>query len=185
MTVLRGQSSHSSWFFVESARIGDINANVTIALTSSILAARHGGAAPEISSGLFRRFIGTSGFQLINVNNVPLSLRSWSMDTRLIGRKALTNSLLRHYLAQAISEAHKVVHTPLQAQSHLQWLEVDYYPELCSPGDAVASQMRILLFDPECTLHDAKSRLSHAPCELLLFLRHASHACSKSSVEAR
>ena len=109
MTVLRGQSSHSSWFFVESARIGDINANVTIALTSSILAARHGGVAPEISSGLFRRFIGTSGFQLINVNNVPLSLRSWSMDTRLIGRKALTNSLLRHYLAQAISEAHKVI----------------------------------------------------------------------------
>ena len=45
----------------------------TIALTSSILAARHGGVAPEISSGLFRRFIGTSGFQLINVNNVPLS----------------------------------------------------------------------------------------------------------------
>ena len=90
--MLRGQSAHSSWFFVETARIGDINANVTIALTSSILAARHGGVAPEISSGLFRRFIGTSGFQLINVNNVPLSLRGWTMDTRLIGRKALTNS---------------------------------------------------------------------------------------------
>jgi hypothetical protein len=110
MTVLRGQSAHSSWFFVESARIGDINANVTIALTSSILAARHGGNASEaISGGLFRRFIGTSGFQLINVNNMPLLLRGWSMDTRLIGRKALTNSLLRHYLAQAISEAHKVL----------------------------------------------------------------------------
>lgn len=110
MTVLRGQSAHSSWFFVESARIGDINANVTIVLTSFILAARHGGNAPEvISGGLFRRFIGTSGFQLINVNNVPLQLRGWSMDTRLIGRKALTNSLLRHYLAQAISEAHKVL----------------------------------------------------------------------------
>ncbi len=112
--MLRGQSSHSSWFFVESARIGDINANVTIALTSSILAARHGGVAPEIASGLFRRFIGTSGFQLINVNNVPLLLRGWSMDTRLIGRKALTNSLLRHYLAQAISEAHKVTSIPLE-----------------------------------------------------------------------
>lgn len=107
--MLRGQSAHSSWFFVETARIGDINANVTIALTSSILAARHGGVAPEISSGLFRRFIGTSGFQLINVNNVPLSLRGWTMDTRLIGRKALTNSLLRHYMGQAISEAHKVL----------------------------------------------------------------------------
>lgn len=54
-----------------------------------------------------RRLIGASGFQLINVNNVPLSLRGWSVDTRLIGRKALTNSLMRHYIAQAISEAHK------------------------------------------------------------------------------
>jgi hypothetical protein len=54
-----------------------------------------------------RRLIGASGFQLINVNNVPLSLRGWSVDTRLIGRKALRNSLMRHYIAQAISEAHK------------------------------------------------------------------------------
>lgn len=52
--MLRGQSAHSSWFFIESARIGDINANVTIALTSSILAARHGATAPEPASGLFR-----------------------------------------------------------------------------------------------------------------------------------
>ena len=109
LAVLRGQSAHSSWFFIESARIGDVNANVTIVLTSSILAARHGAAAaPEHSSGLFRRLIGASGFQLINVNNVPLSLRGWSVDTRLIGRKALTNSLTRHYFAQALSEAHKV-----------------------------------------------------------------------------
>lgn len=107
--MLRGQSADSSWFFIESARIGDISANVTIALTSSILASRHGGTAPtEASSGLFRRLIGASGFQLINVNNVPLLLRGWSVDTRLIGRKALTNSLMRHYIAQAISEAHKV-----------------------------------------------------------------------------
>ncbi len=56
---------------------------------------------------MHRRLIGASGFQLINVNNVPLSLRGWSVDTRLIGRKALTNSLMRHYIAQAISEAHK------------------------------------------------------------------------------
>ncbi|BDA48868.1 probable vacuolar protein sorting-associated protein 13A at C-terminar half [Coccomyxa sp. Obi] len=109
LAVLRGQSAHSSWFFIESAHIGDINANVTIALTSSILAARHGATAPEPASGLFRRLIGASGFQLINVNNVPLSLRGWSVDTRLIGRKALTNSLMRHYIAQAISEAHKVL----------------------------------------------------------------------------
>lgn len=108
LAVLRGQSAHSSWFFIESAHIGDVNANVTIAITSSILAARHGAAAPEATSGLFRRLIGASGFQLINVNNVPLSLRGWSVDTRLIGRKALSNSLMRHYFAQALSEAHKV-----------------------------------------------------------------------------
>jgi hypothetical protein len=110
LAVLRGQSAHSSWFFIESARIGDVNANVTIVLTSSILAARHGGSAPPEHSGggLFRRLIGALGFQLINVNNVPLSLRGWSVDTRLIGRKALTNSLTRHYFAQALSEAHKV-----------------------------------------------------------------------------
>ncbi len=59
-------------------------------------------------AAMYRRLIGASGFQLINVNNVPLSLRGWSVDTRLIGRKALTNSLMRHYIAQAISEAHKV-----------------------------------------------------------------------------
>jgi hypothetical protein len=109
--VLRGQSADSSWFFIEQARIGDINANVTIALTSSILASRHGSSAAtstEVSTGLFKRLIGASGFQLINVNNVPLLLRGWSVDTRLVGRKALTNSLLRHYVAQAISEAHKV-----------------------------------------------------------------------------
>lgn len=54
------------------------------------------------------RFIGASGFQLINVNNVPLSLGSWALDTKLLGRKAMINSLARHYFAQGISEAHKV-----------------------------------------------------------------------------
>ena len=60
------------------------------------------------TGGLFSRFIGASGFQLINVNNVPLSLRGWSIDTRLLGRKALANNLARHYVSNLISEAHKV-----------------------------------------------------------------------------
>jgi len=84
--VLRGQSAQRSWFFIQSARIGAINANVSIALTSSILAARSGdhaanpnpgaGAAPPgsapsgpaaggSSASLFSRLIGASGFQLV------------------------------------------------------------------------------------------------------------------------
>ncbi len=63
---------------------------------------------PHLPSLCCSRFIGASGFQLINVNNVPLSLGSWSLDTKLLGRKAMINSLARHYFAQGISEAHKV-----------------------------------------------------------------------------
>ena len=61
---------------------------------------------------MYSRFIGASGFQLINVNNVPLSLGSWALDTKLLGRKAMINSLARHYFAQGISEAHKVCTRP-------------------------------------------------------------------------
>ena len=64
--------------------------------------------AAESSGGLFSRVIGASGFQLINVNNVPLCLRGWSQTSKLLGRNALLNSLIRHYTASAISEAHKV-----------------------------------------------------------------------------
>lgn len=109
--MLRDQSSYSSWYFIERAYIGEIHANVTIALTSTVLGGgRQQGttARQENSTGLFSRFIGASGFQLINVNNVPLSLGSWSLDTKLLGRKAMINSLARHYFAQGISEAHKV-----------------------------------------------------------------------------
>lgn len=107
--MLRDQSSYSSWYFIERAYISEINANVTIALTSSVLAQRQGSTAPPPArGGLFSRFIGASGFQLINVNNVPLSLGAWSLDTKLLGRKAMISTLSRHYFAQGISEAHKV-----------------------------------------------------------------------------
>ena len=113
--MLRDQSSYSSWYFIERAYIGEINANVTIALTSSVLNTRSAAAPLENAGGLFSRFIGASGFQLINVNNVPLSLGSWSVDTKLLGRKAMINSLARHYFAQGIAEAHKVWRLPLTA----------------------------------------------------------------------
>ena len=60
------------------------------------------------AGSLFSRVIGASGFQLINVNNVPLSLRGWSQRSKLLGRNALINNLIRHYTTAAISEAHKV-----------------------------------------------------------------------------
>lgn len=110
--MLRDQSSYSSWYFIEQASIGDINANVTIALTSSVLSGRGGvGTTAEPSGttgGMFSRVIGASGFQLININNVPLSLRGYRLESKLLGRNALINSMIRHYTAAAISEAHKV-----------------------------------------------------------------------------
>lgn len=107
---MRGHSSYTSWYFVERAEIGNINVNVTISLSSSILSTHAPGsvALPENRGGLFSRVIGASGFQLINVNNVPLQLSAWSTDTKLIGRKALQSSLTRHYSYQGIREAHKV-----------------------------------------------------------------------------
>jgi len=45
----------------------------------------------------------------VNVTNVPLSLKEWSLDTRLLGRKALVASLTRHYFGQALAEAHKAL----------------------------------------------------------------------------
>ncbi|KAL3135445.1 hypothetical protein ABBQ32_007626 [Trebouxia sp. C0010 RCD-2024] len=111
LEMMRGHSSYTSWYFVERAEIGDINVNVTISLSSSILTTHAPGsvALPENRGGLFSRVIGASGFQLINVNNVPLQLSAWSTDTKLIGRKALQSSLTRHYSYQGIREAHKVL----------------------------------------------------------------------------
>lgn len=51
---------------------------------------------------------GAAGFQLINVNAVPLELNGWSTCTQLASRKALTASLYRHYRDECIKEAHKV-----------------------------------------------------------------------------
>lgn len=39
LEALHGQSDLSSWFFIESARIGEISANVTVSLTSRVLSA--------------------------------------------------------------------------------------------------------------------------------------------------
>ncbi|KAL0018632.1 hypothetical protein WJX77_009530 [Trebouxia sp. C0004] len=111
LEVMRGHSSYTSWYFVERAEISNVNVNVTISLSSSILSTHAPGSVslPENRGGLFSRVIGASGFQLINVNNVPLQLSGWSTDTKLIGRRALQGSLTRHYIGQSIKEAHKVL----------------------------------------------------------------------------
>lgn len=118
---------------------------MTIALTSSVLGGgRQGATAPqENSTGLFSRFIGASGFQLINVNNVPLSLGSWSLDTKLLGRKAMINSLARHYFAQGISEAHKVRGFSVLAALNLAASKSSFHleqPKMGSVGSASLSR---------------------------------------------
>lgn len=54
------------------------------------------------------RLAGAAGFQLINVNAVPLALGGWSTSTQLASRKALSATLTRHYRDEFIKEAHKV-----------------------------------------------------------------------------
>lgn len=43
------------------------------------------------------------------MNNVPLQLGGISIDTKLIGRKALIATLMRHYIGEGLKEAHKVL----------------------------------------------------------------------------
>ena len=65
--------------------------------------------------------LGASGFQLVNVANVPIQLGRWMVGSdpsissggRLISngflsQKALVNNLYRHYTREALKEAHKV-----------------------------------------------------------------------------
>lgn len=82
----------STWFFVEKFHISDINANVTVTLTSNIAAllrlsapagdgdgdggaAAAGAAAEQHPSALLLQQFRAKGFQLINVNNVALQLK--------------------------------------------------------------------------------------------------------------
>jgi len=110
LAVLRGQSAQRSWFFIQRARIGAVHANVSIALTSSILAARAGGepaapppgapapaqgggapggagsGAPAAGAGLFSRLIGASGFQLVRGPTLPYPC-SWCAAGLRAGRR--------------------------------------------------------------------------------------------------
>lgn len=68
---------------------------------------------------MFSRVLGASGFQLVNVGNVPIVLGKWMVgnDPSIRGRyangflsqKALRANLTRHYTREALKEAHKVL----------------------------------------------------------------------------
>ena len=77
------------------------------------------------ATGYFNRVLGASGFQLVNVANVPISLGRWMVGTDpslrtdpssrgrfsngFLSQKALKNNLIRHYTREALKEAHKVL----------------------------------------------------------------------------
>jgi hypothetical protein len=114
--ALHGQSDLSSWFFLESAEIGLISVNVTVSLSSRLIAA---GQSLSKGAGTFHRALDASGFQLVNVSNVPITLGRWvaGNDPSIRGRfsngflsqRALASNLGRHYYREGLKEAHKVL----------------------------------------------------------------------------
>lgn len=100
LASLKGQSS--IWFFVERGRISDINVNVTISLSSVF----NSNATPNRSGADSR---GRQGFQLLNVNNVPIHLHGIAFENRLYNQVALTNILSRHYTWVCLVESRKLM----------------------------------------------------------------------------
>lgn len=62
-----------------AAEISGIQINVTVSLTSRLLTGGLGapGSASAAPTGAFNRALGASGFQLVNVGNVPIVLGKW------------------------------------------------------------------------------------------------------------
>ncbi len=116
LEALHGQSDLSSWFFLESAEVGMISVNVTVSLSSRLIAA---GQSLSKGAGTFNRALDASGFQLVNVSNVPITLGRWvaGNDPSIRGRfsngflsqRALASNLGRHYYREGLKEAHKVL----------------------------------------------------------------------------
>jgi len=119
MKALHGQSDLSSWFFIESAEIGKIVVNVSVALSSRVLSAGQN-FAESTASDEFSRALGASGYQLVNVSNVQISLGRWVVgndpsfkgkrtSNGFLSQRALINNLSRHYTRESLKEAHKVL----------------------------------------------------------------------------
>ena len=73
-----------TWLFIEKLHISDINANVTVTLSSNIAAllnygaeegAEEGELQPQLQGNQLLHVVKSSGFQLINVNNVAMQLK--------------------------------------------------------------------------------------------------------------
>lgn len=117
MMAMQGQSNLSSWFFIESAEISKIKVNVSISLSSRVLNAGQdlGGEEDEVS-----RALGASGYQLVNVSKVEISLGKWLLgndpsfrgkrtSNGFLSQRALLSNLTRHYTREGLKEAHKVL----------------------------------------------------------------------------
>ena len=76
MQALRGQNDASGWYFIEELKISKLYFNVTIQMSSNIINAADqlvgSNSDGQSSAGLFGHIMKSSGFQLINVNNVAI-----------------------------------------------------------------------------------------------------------------
>lgn len=119
LVALRGQSDLSSWFFIESAEVGKVTINVSISLSSRVLSAGQSFGASEASDEVSQA-LDASGYQLVNVSNVQISLGKWMIgndpsfkgkrtSNGFLSQKALVNNLSRHYTREILKEAHKVL----------------------------------------------------------------------------
>jgi len=107
--VLRDQSSYSSWYFIERAYIGEFNANVTIALTSSVLGGGGkgeggGDAPPEHAAGLFRCVCNCTSFESgpVLMRNAPgANYKSTSWKTLRLGDTGLLYLADRNFCSEA------------------------------------------------------------------------------------
>lgn len=95
--------------------------NVTVSLTSRLLGGdRQVAARGAQGADAFHRSLSASGFQLVNVGNVPIGLGRWVVGSDpglrgsrfsngFLSRRALQSNLIRHYRREALKEAHKVL----------------------------------------------------------------------------
>eukprot|EP00963_Diacronema_lutheri_P009370 scaffold840_cov344-Pavlova_lutheri.AAC.87 len=107
LVAMHGYSWTSSWMFLQSAVLGDIRVNVTLALSSSFLHMQKDKS--RIQTFTFGRMAEKSGFQLVNLNNAHIYLRGIEFRNQLLGKQQLQEKLLRHYLFQGLTQIHKVL----------------------------------------------------------------------------
>ncbi len=63
----------------------------------------------QIVRGMLNRLSGTTGMQLINVNNVGIQLGGLDLSNRLVNQVGLAGLLVRHYTWSGLAEARKVL----------------------------------------------------------------------------